>query len=366
MSGGVIAPVVPQIVEQLDYDPVLAPNLVSIHYLTIALFSLPFGILADKWGAVRVLIPSLVLYGIFGVSGAFTSTLALLLTLRALMGVACGGIAAASLGLLGRMYEGEARSRAIAMATSALTLSGIAFPILGGLLGSIGWQYAFGVYAIAFPIAGAAVVVFRQPFSRRRGNTTSPLDTGAFQTIGRSSQFWQLLLLVAIVSATMTSVIVFAPLYLSETIGADGTLNGIVLALRALGAAIASAFVSKPLAKRISRPRTIAIGIGLMAIALVTLPWLRPISLILSAALLFGGGFGLALPNLYDALAAIAPQNLKSSVLAAGTGAGFLGQFATPFLLGPLTGIFSLDIVFYVAAAVALGGGAFGWMRIPR
>jgi len=56
-------------VQQLHLDPGLAGNLVSIHCLTIALFSPPLGILEPGW-KVSVLVPSLVLYGLFGMAGA--------------------------------------------------------------------------------------------------------------------------------------------------------------------------------------------------------------------------------------------------------------------------------------------------------
>lgn len=58
-------------------------------------------------------------------------------------------------------------------------------------------------------------------------------------------------------------------------------------------------------------------------------------------------------PNLYATLAALAPADLRSSLLAAGVGLGFLGQFLSPVFLGPvLTGL-GLTGVFYTAAAIA-------------
>jgi len=42
--AGVVAPILPEMVQQLHLDPGLAGNLVSIHCLTIALFSPPLGI----------------------------------------------------------------------------------------------------------------------------------------------------------------------------------------------------------------------------------------------------------------------------------------------------------------------------------
>jgi MFS family permease len=72
---------------------------------------------------------------------------------------------------------------------------------------------------------------------------------------------------------------------------------------------------------------------------------------------LFGVGFGIVLPTLYSTLADLAPSSLKSSVLAIGTGAGFLGQFLSPLLLGPMLSYGGLEGVFYAAASISMVAG---------
>ena len=134
-------------------------------------------------------------------------------------------------------------------------------------------------------------------------------------------------------------------------------MNGIVLASRAVGAAIISAFGAKWLAEKIGAAPATAFGFGLMAATLITIPVLHQLSWILLTAVFFGVGFGLVLPTLYSTLANLAPSDLRSSVLAAGTGAGFLGQFLSPIFLGPVLGWGGLEGVFYAAAVVAMLAG---------
>ena len=151
MTGGVVSPVMPEVREQLQIDPQWAGTLVGMHCLTIALFSPISGILADKFGKLRVLIPSLIFYAIFGMSGAWAQNFHSLLVSRALVGAASGGVAAASIGIISSMYDGEARTQILGYATSALAISSIIFPLLGGLVGSSNWQYAFFIYGLGFP-----------------------------------------------------------------------------------------------------------------------------------------------------------------------------------------------------------------------
>ncbi|NEP09240.1 MAG: MFS transporter [Symploca sp. SIO2C1] len=358
MAGGVVAPVLPDMVQQLRLDPTLAGNLVSMHCLTIALFSPPLGMLADRIGRLRVLVPSLILYALFGVSGALMHSLEPLLISRGLLGAASGGIAAASLGLLGSSYEGEAREQALGYATSTLTITGIAFPLLGGWVGATHWQFAFCLYGLGLPLAVMAALTLRekQPKPTKPIRQHDPLKLS--QVLGHPYTL-RLLVTLALASVSMYAVVIYAPQYLKETIGAGAALNGVVLATRAVGAAIISAFGAKWLAKTLGTAAATAVGFGLMALSLSTIPLLNQISWILFTAVLFGVGFGIVLPSLYGTLANLAPSALKSTVMAAGIGAGFLGQFLSPILLGPVLGYGGLEGVFYAAALIALVGGLF-------
>ncbi|MEQ9548941.1 MAG: MFS transporter [Coleofasciculus sp. G3-WIS-01] len=356
MAGGVVAPILPEMIQQLNLDPALAGNLVSLHCLTIALFSPPLGILADRMGHLRVLIPSLILYALFGTAGAFMHSLMPLLVVRGLLGAASGGIAAASLGILGNMYEGEARSQALGYATSTLTIMGIAFPLLGGWVGSFHWQWAFGLYGIGLPMAILAARFLPKKSSPKTKGDAKDAGSKLRQVLGRPYTL-RLLCTLSLVSIAMYAVVIYAPQYLKQTIDATSVVNGVVLASRAIGAAVISAFGAKRLAQGLGQRTTVAIGLGLMALTLSTIPVLHQLGWILVTAIFFGVGFGLVLPTLYGTLANLAPPDLKSSVLAAGTGAGFLGQFISPILLGPVLAYCGLQWVFYAAAIVALLAG---------
>lgn len=361
MAGGVVAPILPEMVQQLHLDPGLAGNLVSMHCLTIALFSPPLGILADRVGRLKVLIPSLILYAVFGIAGAWMPSFWPLLVTRGLLGAASGGIAAASLGLLGSTYEGERRSQALGYATSTLTITGIAFPLLGGWVGAANWQLAFYLYGLGLPLAVLAKLLLKEQ-KRTKVITTEPSHVS--HVLGHPQALWLLFTLV-LASISMYAVVIYAPLYLKATIGAGAVLNGIVLASRAIGAAAISAFGARRLSQKLGLAKSTAVGFGLMGLTVGMIPLLHQLNWILATAVLFGAGFGIVLPNLYNALANLAPAKLRSSVLAAGTGAGFLGQFLSPIVLGPVLSYGGLEGVFYAAASVAFMAGLLLLLLVP-
>jgi len=352
MTGGIVSPVLPEMVQQLDLDLRWAGLLVSIHALAIALFTPVFGILADRIGKLKVMLPALFFYALFGVAGAFMPTMNWLLAARVGLGMSSAAIAAASIGLLGIMYDGEARTRILGYATSAMTTASVLIPLVGGWVGSFNWQYSFYLYGLSIPTALVAKLLLREGRSR-----SSAIDTSQNKLLGktiRHPQVLRLYLTIAIAAAIVYTVVIYTPLYLKEVIGAGPALNGFVLAIRAVGAALVSAFVASRLAKRIGSRRAIGLGFIVMALMLGTIPLLHDIRLIVPAAIAFGMGFGVTVPNIYDDLATLSPPEVRSSVLAIGTGANSLGQFTSPILLGPLWSTIGLASVFYAAAAVAL------------
>ena len=355
MTGGVITPVWPQVITALDFNRTLATHLVSIHALTLALFSPLLGLLADKIGPVRVLIPSLVLYGISGMAGGLISNFWLLLASRGILGATAGGVAAGSLGLLGKLYDRETRGEIIAYATATLTVTGIIFPLLGGGVASIHWRYGFAVYAVAFPLAwlsGWAFLEVKGGSREQNQGVSSQLRKVLF-----NPAVVQLLLFVVLTAGIMYAVVIYAPLYLQERLGLGTVENGILLAIRALGAALVSAFISKKIVKKISIGSAIALGFTLMGLSLLSIPWLQQFPLLLLSALMFGVGFGLVLPNLYSCLSNLAPHSVRSSILAIAIASSFLGQFLSPLLFSPILARGGLTSVFNTAAVFAFLGG---------
>ncbi|MEM6400397.1 MAG: MFS transporter, partial [Cyanobacteria bacterium P01_D01_bin.116] len=220
MTGSVVAPVMPEVKGQLLIDSRWSGMLVSMHCLTIFLFSPICGILADRIGKTKVLIPSLICYAIFGTAGAFANSFTPLLISRALLGAASGGIAAASIGILSSMYEGEKRTRILGYTTSALAIASIIFPIIGGLLGKQNWRFTFFMYGLALP--AALLAYYLLPKRKRQGSSSISLGQKdkLIESL-RASSTITLFTALALTSAIFYVVIIYAPLHFKEAIAAD-------------------------------------------------------------------------------------------------------------------------------------------------
>jgi MFS transporter, ACDE family, multidrug resistance protein len=367
MTGGVIAPIFPEIVDELNLSPALAGYLVSSHFLTVAIFSPILGLLADQIGQVRILVVSLTLYALFGMAGGLMSDFVPMLIMRGCLGAASGGIAAASLGLLVTMYDShEERSQAIAYVASVLTVSNIIYPVLGGLVGSVNWRLVFCLYGLAIPL-GLLVVFSLQPKQSLKipASKASAEVNNSDKLIQafKNPLTLQIFLTLCLTAATAFAVIIYLPLYLKATIQSTSVLNGIVLASQALGAAAISAFGVRKLAQRFGLIPTIGFGFGCMSLPLMIIPQLKQLVLLFPTTIIFGIGLGIVVPSLYDLLSNLAPPEYQSSILAAGVGANFLGQFLCPTLFGMVLNYQGLVGVFSVAASLPLILGIFMFMN---
>jgi MFS transporter, ACDE family, multidrug resistance protein len=354
MAGAVIAPILPELIEQLHLNRGWAGSLVSVHYLTLALFSPLLGVWADRYGQLRLLIPCLIGYAIAGVGGAFLSNYWLLLVDRGLLGIASGGIAAASLGLLSRRYEGETRNQAIAYAATAITLANIVYPLLAVGLGHFNWRFAFGLYGVSGVLAIAAMLVSPSKGSTGKAqdkNLAIKIEPGEFL---KSADCIRIFGSLIAISGVVYGTIIYLPIYLKTTLHSGLIWNGIILALQGIGAALSSGLIIRPLARRFGSLGVAALGLGWMAGFLVLFPSLISLPVLMLVSALFGVAFGLVTPSLYTLLANIAPRHLQSSILATGIGTGFLGQFLSPLVLGPILSHVGLSGVFYSCAAIAL------------
>jgi MFS transporter, ACDE family, multidrug resistance protein len=353
MAGAVIAPILPELIVQLSLNRSWAGSLVSIHYLTLALFSPLLGVWADRYGQLRLLVPCLIGYAIAGVGGAFLSNYWLLLLDRGVLGIASGGIAAASLGLLSRRYEGETRNQAIAYAATAITLANIVYPLLAVGLGHFNWRFAFGLYGISAVLAIAAVLLRLSKGASGVLDKTLPIkiEPGEFL---KSPDCLRIFCSLIAISGVVYGTIIYLPIYLKTTLNSGIIWNGLILALQGIGAAFSSGLIVRPLAHRFGSSGVAALGLGCMALFLILFPSLSSLPILMLISGLFGVAFGLVTPSLYTLLANIAPRHLQSSILATGIGTGFLGQFLSPLILGPVLSHVGLSGVFYSCAAIAL------------
>jgi MFS family permease len=139
---------------------------IAIQNLAWGFFGIFAGMLADRFGAFRVLIGGAMLYGL-GLAGMALSPNALLFALTAgvLIGAAQAGTTYAVVyGVIGRQIDPARRSWAMGVAAAAGSFGQfLMVPVEGLLISGIGWQRALEVLAVAVLLIAPLAFGLREP-----------------------------------------------------------------------------------------------------------------------------------------------------------------------------------------------------------
>lgn len=176
MAGAAVAPALNAISAHFaDANPLLIQFVVSMPALFIILTNLCFPMLCRVMRTRTIALCGLLLYVVAGSGAFFADNIAVLLVLRALLGVSVGMIMPLSTGLLAYYFPPEEQARLMGLAAAMNQMGGVVATLLSGLLAAVAWNYAFLVYLLALP-ALVLVVLFlpNVQLNTDRSTDTSP------------------------------------------------------------------------------------------------------------------------------------------------------------------------------------------------
>ncbi|MEU6583017.1 MFS transporter [Nocardia sp. NPDC046763] len=146
----------PSIGDDLGLDHTQQGLLVSVFFIAYALIQVPGGLLADRYGALKVGIVGLTAWSIFTGLTAVAWSFAVLLAIRFLFGSVQGVFPAAAIKALAERSLPEQRTTAAGW-TNSSNAAGLllAAVIAGVMLPTVGWRVMFGVISVL----GVAVIL---------------------------------------------------------------------------------------------------------------------------------------------------------------------------------------------------------------
>jgi EmrB/QacA subfamily drug resistance transporter len=131
----------------------------SGYFLVLAAAMLPAGLLGDRYGRKKVLLVSLVFFGIGSAGCAYSTSVAEFMAARVLVGLAGAGLIVMALSVLTVLFAKEERPTAVGIISAATFVAFPIGPILGGwLLTNYWWGWVFLINVPVVVIAMAAVV----------------------------------------------------------------------------------------------------------------------------------------------------------------------------------------------------------------
>lgn len=331
MSGAIIAPALPGISRHFPDQPqVLIQLILTIPALMITLFSPLMGYLADRFGRKKLLLMMLFIYGFAGVSGFFIDRVDLLLSSRALMGIAVAGILSISTTLVGDYFDGAERVRFLGLQSSCMALGGVIFINLGGILSDWSWRGPFLLYLTGVLLLPYAWAILQEPTS---GNDTNsqPSDAPVKVDYKRTG----LAYLIAMISMTMFYMF---PAQLPFLLSQQGQISGVAIGVALSTAALTASIVAfcygyyKPF---FSVMTIYVLGFFLAAIGFLVVGFTQSYLMAIVGAAISGFGLGAFMPNTTTWLMRITPQRVRGRVFGGFTSTFFFGQFVSPVVVAP-------------------------------
>lgn len=349
MSVITISPALPQMAHAFSGEKnasFLVKLVLTIPALMIALFSPITGLLIDRHGRLRILRLSLLLYAVAGVAGFFLNNLYHIIISRALLGIAVGMSMTIVITLIADYFEGIERQKFVGLQIAFMSLGGILFIGLGGILADFGWRYPFLIYLSALLVLPLTLLYLDEPVVAEKTNQAN-------QHLKAPPIIWLLFFNTMLMWIIFFIIPVQIPFYL-KAIGVEkSSLIGAAIATSTACSAITSFSYSK-IKSRFGFLSIFAIGYLLMAAGFICAANAANYALTVFAMMLCGFGMGMMIPNTNMWVMKITPPEIRGKEIGKLTTFWFLGQFLSPVIIFPVLNMLSLSATFMLAAAFLL------------
>ena len=353
-----ITPAFPRIIQDLGIEPGQI-GLLIIAFTLPGIFLSPFlGILADRFGRKRILVPSLALFAVAGGSCGLVRDFDLLLVLRFFQGVGGSALAALSATVIGDLFEGRNRAAAMGYNASVLSVGTASYPAIGGTLALFGWHYPFLLPFLALPVAW--LVFFRLDSPEPSGKLRlKEYLKGAGVILANRRVVGVFLVSVATFIILYGSLLTFFPLLAAERFGASTMAIGLIMSAMSVTTAITSSQLGR-LTRKYSEAGLIKISFLLYGAALVIIPVTPKLELYILSAFIFGLGHGMNIPCIMSLMAGYAPIEHRGILMSVNGTVLRLGQTMGPLVMGLVFSVWGIPGPFYagaVLAALVFAGG---------
>lgn len=136
---------------------------VSIYLFGWALGSMTFGVLADYFGRVKMLVVSVAMFSIFAASISFVDQFWLLLVFRFLSGIGSGAAFPIGATLVGEVWNNRYRAKAVSFMASGYAAGYFLSSMTYGLMGEAGWRSVMLLCAIPLVVLLPLAFFVRDP-----------------------------------------------------------------------------------------------------------------------------------------------------------------------------------------------------------
>ncbi|MFD2115062.1 MFS transporter [Paenibacillus yanchengensis] len=361
-TRAILNPVMDNIQNEFSLSASQLGMISSIFFIGYAGLNIPSGILGDKIGKKKVLVPGIILFGIFAAIAGTMSSFFLFVLMWLLVGIFQGFYYGPQYGL-----SSEAIPKKHLTLGSAIINSGMAFGLSAGyylstftIQAGMSWRTPFYIIAIPVVIIGLLMwwIIKENPKKREANTTEVKKEKLKLSVLFKNRNL--ILSYITIFSSIygFFVVVTWLPYYLQHARGIEGSAVATVSSLvpwAAIPASILFSWIADRLGK--SRP-VLLVMLPMSLISLVSIVAFDNMT-VLYIALIGYGIFGKLSTNpvLVAVVADNAPKSSYSTAFGVYNFIGMCGSILAPYLTGFLTDITgSLNMGFYFAGFLLIIG----------
>ena len=367
MGNSLLAPAIPDILDEFDKPDSAAGLLVAATAMPGIVLAPIIGILADRLGRRRVLVPCLAIFGVFGIVAAAAPTFEVMLAARFAMGIGAAGLVNLAVVLISDNFVGDERTLWIGRNAGVLTAALATLPLVSGIVTELaGWRWALAPYGLGVVTAVAAWTILP------RDRPASAMSIGnQVRGIGQAIRNPRILATYvggALGFATMFGVfLAVLPTHLASEFGLSAGWRGLMIGLPSVTSSL-SAFNLRRIRRHVgTRPLLVTASLA-WVVAFTVIGFAGSLVLLAVGTLLYGAAEGAMLPTMQDTAISAAPDTQRAAVVATWTGFARLGQTTGPLVAGAvLAGSGSSAALLVGATMAAIMAGVFATIQpTPR
>jgi len=256
----------PFIMREFRFSPAQMGTLLSAFFWTYGFFQVPMGAIVDRVGIRLVYTAAFVVWSLASASIGLTASLAGILLLRMLLGMAESAGPIASMAFIRRNFSGAEAGLPTAIYIAGQNVG----PAVGTLLGAqlidhFGWRAMFimtGLGALVW-LPGWLAVAPRNDGARANQEPTASVRELPWREVIGTRAFWMMPLCIFLSSYFWYFLLTWVPTYLKESRGFSTVEMGKVLSIPLFvmaGLNVAAGFVADRLVKRASSMFAVRLG----------------------------------------------------------------------------------------------------------
>ncbi len=356
LGNSMLIPEFPQIKSALNISQFQVGLLITVFSISAGVSIPLLGYICDRVGRLKVIIPSLLIYGAGGIICGLAALFMkkpynIILLGRVVQGIGAAGTAPIAMALIGDIFQSKQRTEVLGIIEAANGIGKVTSPILGSALGLISWIVLFFFYAfLAIPIAAGVYFFGEDKIPENNNSLTEYINNVAQIFKKRGFSLIATILAGMIILFTLFGFLAYFSDILETKYEIKGIIKGLVIAIPIIFMS-GTSFLNGKLLKKINKyyKMSIIIGLSLITITLILFNFCNNFILYMSLFSILGIGAGLILPAVNTLVTSSTAAKQRGAITSLYGGARFVGVAIGPPVFSYLLEI--KEIFMYYGAA---------------